>query len=151
MDYRIVEKEAFTVAGYRVKAIVDSEGNSDEIELFIENLTAEQYGQLAEIDNGLFDVSPLFLSAAYIETDEGDVQDFYVGVPTNAKNREEFDQVEIRAFEWAVFTVQGDWGKVNETWTRIYTEWIPSTNYEPVNTEFMLSHDDHIEIWIAVK
>lgn len=151
LDYRIVEKEAFTVAGYRVKAVVDSEGNSEEIESFIENLTEEQYGQLAVIDNGLFEVSPMFLSAEYIETDEGDLQDFYVGVPTNEENREEFDQIDIPASEWAVFTVKGDWSKGNDIWTRIYTEWIPSTNYDPVNRDFMLATDDHTEIWIAVK
>ncbi|WP_020620537.1 GyrI-like domain-containing protein [Paenibacillus daejeonensis] len=42
--------------------------------------------------------------------------------------------------------------RVEETWQRIYSEWLPSSNYELVEgAELLASRDHKSEIWISVQ
>ena len=44
---------------------------------------------------------------------------------------DEFDVVEVPALTWAIFSLQGAFPKsLQDTWAKIASEWLPSTNYE---------------------
>lgn len=48
--------------------------------------------------------------------------------------------------------MDGDWQQVEETWKRIYSEWLPSSSYELAEgPEMLVSKDQKSEIWIAVR
>lgn len=151
LNYRLVEKEAFMIAGYRTKAVVDLDGESEEIHTFLESMTEEQYRQLYEISNHAFEMEPLFLASDYVEVDNTNMQDFYASVPVDHAP-DNFESLNIPQHIWAVFSISGDWTNINDTWTRIYTEWFPSSQYEPAySPEFMISNDETTEIWVAIK
>lgn len=151
MNYRLVEKETFTAAGYKTEAVVNSEGESEDILSFLGSLTDEHFTKLKNISNGYFDGNPLYISSDHENEENQTSQNFYVGVPVDTVP-EELDSITISNQTWAVFTIEGEWEAVNDAWTRIYTEWFPSSKYEPaVSPEFMTSKDDQSEVWVAVK
>lgn len=151
MNYKLVEKEAFTVAGYKTEVVVNNDGESEDITSFLGSLTEKHYARLNEISNGHFNREPLYLSSDYEEKDNKSVQDFYVAVSVD-QVPEELESLTIPQQTWAVFTIQGEWDAVNDAWTRIYTEWFPSSKYEPADSpQFMVSNENESEVWVAVR
>lgn len=151
LNYRLEKKESFTIVGYKTEAIVNLDGESDEIHSFLNNLTEEDYLTLEKLSNGQFDSRPLYLSSDYREEDNQYSQDFYVAVVADEVPDGLYSLI-VPKHTWAVFTVAGDWEKVNDTWGRIYTEWFPSSEFKPpYSPEFMISKNELTEIWIAVK
>lgn len=151
MDYKIIKKEAFIIAGHKTRAIVTSDGESEDITSFLETMTDEHYNRLMTISNGDFNGLPVYVSTDIKETENESNQDFYVGVPVS-EIPEGIDHLKVSDKKWAVFSIYGDWEKINETWTRIYTEWFPSSDYEPEEApQIMSSDDERTEIWVAVR
>lgn len=151
MNYRLVEKEAFTIAGYKTEAVVNNDGESEDILSFLGSLTEDHYAKLNMISNGQFDGQPLYVSSDCEEKENMSVQNFYVAVPVDTIP-EDLERLTIPKQTWAVFMIQGEWDAVNDAWTRIYTEWFPSSKYEPaLSPEFMTSKDNQSEVWVAVK
>ncbi|MCC5895265.1 MAG: AraC family transcriptional regulator [Alkalibacterium sp.] len=151
MNYKLIEKEPFTVAGYGAEVVVNSECESQDINSFLNSLTEEHYAKLNEISNGQFDKKILYVSSDYEEKNNTSVQDFYVGVTVD-QVPEDLKCLTIPKQTWAVFTISGEWEEVNDTWTRIYTEWFPSSTYEPADSpEFMVSSENQSEVWVAVR
>lgn len=152
LKYKLVKKEAFKIVGYRKKAIIDLEGNSEDIVSFLGELKEEDYKKLIPLSDDSFGKGPLFLLADYYEEDGKEVQDFYVAVPTKKSAPVDLESIVIPGHTWAVFTIEGDWDKVDDTWCRIYSEWFPSSGYEPAYAaEFMISQENYSEIWVAIK
>ena len=151
MNYRLVDKDAFTIAGYKTKATVDNNGKSEDITPFLSRLTENQFDRLYKVSNGQFDKSPLYVSSDQQKQNNTSTQDFYVGVPVD-NVPEDLDSLIIPRQTWAVFTIKGEWEAVDEAWTRIYTEWFPSSKYEPAESpEFMISSENQSEVWVAIK
>lgn len=69
------------------------------------------------------------------------------------------DRVEVPALTWAVFTAEGEFPRVmQETWGKIVSEWLPSSDYELVEAPEIsftgdLSNPEQVksEIWMAVR
>jgi len=151
MDYKIIEKEAFIIAGYKTRAIVTSDGESKDITSFLESMTDDHYNRLMTISSGDFNGLPVYVSTDIKETENERNQDFYLGVPVS-EIIEGIDHLKVSNKKWAVFSIYGDWERIDETWTRIYTEWFPSSDYEPEEApQIMASNDEKTEIWVAVR
>lgn len=151
LHYRFVQKPAFLLAGYYAKAIVDLDGRSEEITQLLESLGESHYQRLNTVNNQLFGKGPLYFSSEYTEKEAVYVQDFYVGVPVD-EIPNDLVGVAVEDTLWVVFTVKGEWEEISNTWTRIYTEWFPSSSLEPAfSPEFMINNDQKTEIWIAIK
>lgn len=72
--------------------------------------------------------------------------------PTKKSAPADLESIVIPNHTWAVFTIEGDWDKVDDTWCRVYSEWFPSSGYEPAYAaEFMISRENYSEIWVAIK
>lgn len=160
MNYRIEEKEGFSIVGLKKRVPIVFEGVNPEI--------ASMWVDVKEIIDelkGLSNVEPLGIIQASVNFDEGRMAekgqlDHYIGVATNKECPQNMNQLEVSASTWAVFESVGPFPKtLQETWGRIYSEWFPSSNYELAEgpeilwneSKDMNSANFRSEIWIPVS
>ena len=161
MNYRIVEKEAFKLVGFKKRVPVIFKGVNPEIAKMTELLTPEVIKQLKVISN----VEPTGIISASTNFSEGRMEergelDHYIGVATSSDETAEFDVLKIDASTWAVFESIGPFPEtLQNVWGRIYSEWFPSSGYEAVEGPEILWSESpdtgnpkyRSEIWIPVK
>ncbi|RKQ33989.1 AraC family transcriptional regulator [Oceanobacillus halophilus] len=161
MNYRIVEKEAFSIVGVMKRVPIVFEGENPEITKMWKMLDMEKIDRLKELSN----IEPSGLIQASTNFSEGRMEekgglDQYIGVATTNACPEEFSQLKVPALTWAVFESVGPFPKtLQETWGRIYSEWFPSSNYQLAEgPEILWNESKDIEsptfkseIWIPVQ
>ena len=161
MNYRIVEKEAFKLVGFKKRVPVIFKGVNPEIAKMTELLTPEVIKQLKVISN----VEPTGIISASTNFSEGRMEergelDHYIGVATSSDETAELDVLKIEASTWAVFESIGPFPEtLQNVWGRIYSEWFPSSGYEAVEGPEILWNESpdtgnpkyRSEIWIPVK
>lgn len=85
--------------------------------------------------------------------------DHYIGVATTKECPEDLVQLEVPALTWAVFEVVGPFpNTLQDVWGRVYSEWLPSSNYELAEGPELLWNENkditspnfRSEIWIPV-
>ena len=67
--------------------------------------------------------------------------------------------MEVPALTWAIFSTQGEFPKVmQETWGKIFSEWLPASDYELAEApeisftgDLSNMNDVYSEIWVAVR
>lgn len=132
MNYRIVEKEAFKLVGFKKRVPVIFKGVNPEIAKMTELLTPEVIKQLKAISN----VEPTGIISAFTNFSEGRMEergelDHYIGVATSSDETAELDVLKIEASTWAVFESIGPFPEtLQNVWGRIYSEWFPSSGYD---------------------
>ncbi|PAE98442.1 AraC family transcriptional regulator [Shouchella clausii] len=144
MNYRFVEKEAFTVVGK--KETVASSGTEFNPKLWEHLEEIEE--KIKPFDNTSFS-GILHVS---LTNENGDV-DYYVATATTKPFPKELEQLEISPQTWAVFQVAGEMPTaLLKTWERVYTEWFPTSGYELTKApEFVKGNDTKTEIWVPVR
>lgn len=161
MDYRIEDKDAFKIVGVSKRVPLQFEGENQEIIKLAQSITEEQRVKMRSYAN----VEPFQVVNASYNFDEGRMEekgslDHMIGVMTTIESDfKGFDVVEVPALTWAKFSCRGEFPKVmQETWGKIFSEWLPSSNYELVEAPEIsftkdLSDLDNVysEIWVAVK
>lgn len=161
MNYRIVEKEAFNLVGFKKRVPIIFEGVNPEIAKMTELLTPEIIKQLKVLSN----VEPRGIISASTNFSEGRMEeegelDHYIGVATSNGVETEFDILKVEANIWAVFESIGPFPKtLQNIWGRIYSEWFPSSGYEIVPGPEILWNESpdtrnpkyKSEIWIPVR
>ncbi|MDL2318738.1 AraC family transcriptional regulator [Eubacteriales bacterium OttesenSCG-928-A19] len=160
MNVRIVHKEPFRIVGFKKRITLQFEGVNPQMQSLNENLTPEHIATL----KALCDTEPkgiLSISANFAErTEEGTELDQYVGVATTKAAPAEYDALDVEASDWAVFSVSGSFPQaVQDTWARIYAEWLPSSEHQLTGGPELLWYDSpdlsrndcKNEIWIPVK
>lgn len=160
MNYRLVEKEAFRIAGIRKRVTLRYNGVNPEIQAMWESLTPETIRQLKEISN----VEPAGLVSASFNFSEGRLDggtlDHCIGAVTEKPCPANLEAVEVPALTWAVFESVGPFpDTLQSIWGRIYAEWFPSSDYEQAEGPEMLWNENkdltsptfRSEIWIPVK
>ncbi len=159
MNYRIVEKEAFTIIGLKKRVKLIYEGVNPEIASMWESLSAEKIAEWKSLSN----VEPVGMVSASTNfserTQEQSELDHYIGVLTTNPVSAQTDSLELSAGTWAVFTAEGPFPEtLQTTWAQIYSEWFPTSNYEQTNGPEILWNADKdttsptfkSEIWIPV-
>jgi AraC family transcriptional regulator len=160
MDYRIVEKGAFYIVGLKRQIPLQHEGVNPAIEAMWDSLTDHEYEAL----ESLSDVQPMGMLNASINFTEGRAEgsllDNYVGVATTQSHSDKWQVLSVTASTWAVFTSRGEFpGALQNTWRRIYSEWLLPSEYEINRGPEILwmdgddaseADDNHCEIWIPV-
>lgn len=151
MKYRIVEKEPFKIVGVKYEVEMVDEELSPSYGHMMENISEEAMTNLASISvkKGY---GMVHATANYSEDDTGHATfNQYIGAFSDDR-AEEYSALEIGTYKWVVFEAEGDWEHIEETWMRIYTEWLPSTSYElDSGPEILADKEDKSEIWITVK
>ena len=160
MEYRIAEKDAFKLVGIKKRVSIVFEGQNPEIMKMVQSITAEQREQLQKWRNT--DVQTVV--NASLQFDEGRLEeqgqlDHLIGsVTTLEGDFGDFDVVDVPAGSWAVFSLEGAFPqKLQDTWGEIFSDWLPSSNYELIegpeisfNGDMSDLHNVYSEIWIPV-
>lgn len=134
MEYRIQEKNEFSVVGLFRRVKLQFHGVNPEIAAMWESLEPETIDRLTALNNveptGMISASVNFSSTRMEE--EGDL-DHYIGVATTSAAPEGFHRLDVAAGSWAVFPSEGPFpDTLQQTWGRIFSEWLPSSGYELV-------------------
>lgn len=161
MNYRIVEKDAFRLVGFKKRVPVIFNGVNPEIAKMTELLTPGIIKQLKAISNveptGIISASTNFSEDRMNEKGE---LDHYIGVATTCCETVEFDTLMIDSGTWAVFESVGPFPEtLQDAWGRVYSEWFPTSSYEAVEGPEILWNESpdttnpkyRSEIWIPVK
>jgi len=160
MNYRIEEKEAFSIVGIKKRVPIIFNGVNPEIAAMWQSLNPEMIRELKELSN----VEPLGLLSASVNFSEGRMEemgelDHYIGVATTGECSDNFSKLEVSALTWAVFEAVGPFpNTLQHVWGRIYSEWFPSSNYQLAEgPEILWNENKDItspnfksEIWIPV-
>lgn len=162
MDFRIVEKPAFNFVGVSKRVPMQFEGVNQEIVKLAQSITEEQRREMRalqniepyEIVNVSYDADAKFLK------EEGELTHL-IGVLTTAEEvSDRLDKVPVAAGTWAVFPNEGPFpATLQNTMARIYSEWLPASDYELVDapsfsfTKLNEEKPDYAysEIWIPVR
>ena len=161
MDYRIVEKEAFFIAGIKKRIPLIYEGINPHMDSMWASLTAEDFLELKSLSDiepgGILCVSVNFSEGRFLS--EGDELDQYIGVATAKPPQNRWEILPVSAGLWAVFTAVGEFPKtLQNVWGRIFSEWFPSSGFEPTGGPEILWNESpdtakpnyRSEIWIPV-
>ncbi|MEA5011700.1 MAG: helix-turn-helix domain-containing protein, partial [Angelakisella sp.] len=117
MEYRIVEKEAFHIVGFKKRITVQFKGINQQMDTLVQKLTPEIVLELKSLCNiepkGILNVSANFSE----RTTEGSEVDQYIGVATTKEVPAGYDLLQVEASLWAVFSVSGVFPiALQETW-----------------------------------
>ncbi|MGN7939534.1 AraC family transcriptional regulator [Virgibacillus sp. 6R] len=158
MDYKIVEKEAFTVVGKSIRTTTIGGENNRKIAAFWEESNQNGFtGELAK------NCGPLGLIGICMEFDKQ--QENLTYLICTEKNIDQipvdWEERQVPSATWAVFPVLGAMpDAMPRVWERIFSEWFPATGYEHAGGPEMevylsdadpSSEDYYSEIWIPIK
>ncbi len=160
MNYRIEEKEAFSIVGIKKRVPIIFNGVNPEISAMWKSLDGEIISKLKELSN----VEPIGLLSASTNFSEDRMEekgelDHYIGVATKNECPSDLAELRVVASTWAVFEAVGPFPEtLQNVWGRIYSEWFPSSNYEIAEGPEILWNENKdvtspqfkSEIWIPV-
>lgn len=160
MNYRIVEKAPFKIAGIMKRVNIVFEGQNPEIAGMYQSLNEELINRMKSLSN----VEPFGIISASTNFSEGRMEekgklDHYIGVATDKNETDGLAVLEVASHTWAVFEAVGPFPEtLQNVWGRIYSEWFPSSNYEIAEGPEILWNeskdtskaDYRSEIWIPV-
>lgn len=161
MDYKIVEKPAFNIAGVSKRVPLQFQGVNTEIVKLAQSITDEQQKEMHRIQN----VEPYHVVNVSYESDTNFLEEsgeltHMIGVLTTHEDIGcQLACLHIKPYTWAVFPNQGIFPfTLQDTMARIYSEWFPSSDYELAESfsfSFTLMDESkenyaYSEIWIPV-
>lgn len=155
MDYRIVERKAFYVAGEARRFSTKDGENFKNIPKFWGEFKESGACERLQSNFG----SKEMLGICMEMEQENEQITYMIGIEGKADFGSEFVTKEIPASTWAVFKSVGPVpAAIQKVWERIFQEWFPSTGFEHAGTaEFELYPDgnanaeDYVcEVWIPV-
>jgi AraC family transcriptional regulator len=130
MEYRIIEKDAFAIAGLMKQVPLIYEGVNPAIDAMWQLFAPGDFDELKQLSN----VAPrgIILASNNVESErEGSLLDQWIGVATDRDDTGRWDVLRVPAGTWAVFTAVGPFPQaLQNTWARIAAEWMPTSGYE---------------------
>jgi AraC family transcriptional regulator len=158
MDYRIIDKDEFTVVGKSIKtSTVNGENNRNIAAFWNESNRNGFTKELAK------NCGELGLLGICIDFDNQQEKLTYLfGAEKNIDQiPSDWQERQIPSATWAVFPVNGAMpDAIQKVWERIFSEWFPSTGYQHAGGPEMevyptdadpSSEDYYSEIWITIK
>lgn len=161
MEFRIEDKPAFNLVGVSKRVPMQFEGVNNEIVKLAQSITEEQRKEMHSLQN----IEPYEIINASYEADasflkeEGDLTHLIGVLTTENEVSNLLEKVPVKALTWAIFPNEGPFpSTLQETMAKIYSEWLPSSNYELINapTFSFTKMNEHkkdyaySEVWIPV-
>lgn len=160
MDVKLIEKPAFQIVGVSQKVPLQYQGENQAIMELAQRITPQQRAEMHTFD----DIYPYQVVNASFDfqegrTTEGGEMTHMIGFATSQENTyEDLEQLSVPAHTWAVFPNEGPFPQtLQETWARIFSEWLPSSGYQVVAapeisfTQYQgPAEAKYSEIWLAV-
>lgn len=162
MEFRIEEKPAFNLVGVSRRVPMQFKGINNEIVKLAESITEEQKAEMHSLQN----IEPYEIVNASYEADANFLKEegyltHMIGILTTKDQVSDLlEKVPVEACTWAVFPNEGPFpSTLQETMARVYSEWLPSSNYELINAPtFSFTKMDpdkkdyaYSEVWIPVR
>ncbi|WP_086562779.1 AraC family transcriptional regulator [Streptomyces africanus] len=163
MHYRVVDRPAFTVAGFKARVPLVHSGPNQAIIDFVRGLDKQALEQLGKLS----DQEPHGIVAVCDDLDpsraEGTELDYYQAALTTASAPADapagITTLPVPPGAWAVFTTSGPAPRaIQELWRDVFTEWFPSNPYRsrpgPEILRTGLSADGtqaDAELWLPVE
>ncbi|WP_344475930.1 AraC family transcriptional regulator [Nonomuraea monospora] len=159
MRYRIVEKQAFTLAGRKARVQLVHEGMNPAIVAFVRGVGQEALDRIERLSDqeprGIVNVSDNLPGTR----EEGVELDYWVGAVTGGQAPGDLDTLAVPAGAWAVFESSGPFPQaLQHLWRDVYTQWFPANPYRsrpgPEMSVTRLSEDGSqadAELWIPVE
>lgn len=131
MNYKLEEKEAFRIVGYKLSTTMEQEACYREIPAFWNEIAAS--GKIAGlapmIEHAPFGM--LGVSACSDPLTDTSAFDYYIAVSSGKPAETGMEEFLVPAATWAVFECIGPMPhSIQEMQKRIVTEWLPSSGYE---------------------
>lgn len=162
MEFRIEDKPAFNLVGVSKRVPMQFEGVNNEIVKLAQSITEEQRKEMHalqniephEVVNASYDADANFLK------EEGDLTHLIGILSTENQVSNLLEKVPVEANTWAIFPNEGPFpSTLQETMAKIYSEWLPASNYEVINapTFSFTKMDQHkkdyaySEVWTPVR
>lgn len=152
MDYRIVKKEAFKIIGVSMPLEKELEKNFEIVPKMWEKASTD--GTIPTLTTMMnSEVKGVLGVSACNDLEEWK---YYIAVASTLDTPEQFEEYEIPAATWAIFTGEGTGTSIQELEVRIVKEWLPTSGYEYGNApdiEVYLNPDPEnavFEVWIPV-
>ncbi|MGN7175790.1 AraC family transcriptional regulator [Paenibacillus sp. FSL R5-0490] len=159
MQYAIVEKEAFQVAGIKKEfSLVNEENLAGIPKLWDEVNSNGTSDKLFKLNNG--DIKGILGVCVDNRSQKPESMDYWIAASFEGEKPDSFDTLQVPASKWAVFEVHGAMPHaMQNTWKKIFSEWFPSSGYEHVAAPELEVYtagdasdpDYYSEIWIPVK
>lgn len=160
MNVKMIEKPAFQIVGVSQKVSLQYQGENQTIMELAQRITPQQRAEMHTFD----DVYPHQVLNASFDFQEGRTiaggeMTHMIGFATSQENTyEDLEQLSVPAHTWAVFPNEGPFPQtLQETWARIFSEWLPSSGYQVVAapeisfTQYQgPAEAKYSEIWLAV-
>ena len=152
MNYRIEEKKAFRIVGFRELITNDAEEMFKCIPIFWQK-TAPQIPQILSLMNG----EPKgLLGVSTCNEVEGKQNFYYIAVSSDMPVPDGMYEESVTENTWAVFPGSGTSDDIQALQVRIVSEWLPTSGYEWANApdvEVYLNDDVRnmqFEVWLPV-
>ncbi len=150
MDYRILNREAFQLAA-KVRTFHTADSMQKIPQFWAEYMSDGSHQKVCG-------------AIGFCEAENPEAHEFRYGIGFEYSEGltlpEGFELVTVPAGTWAVFKCVGPMPEsIQETWKRVYSEWLPQAEYElvpgidmEVYTEGDIHSPDYVsEVWIPVK
>lgn len=158
MDYRMIEKDTFTVVGKSIRTTTIGGENHREIAAFWKE--SNQNGFTQKLAKNCGELRIIGVCTDFDSEQEN--LTYLIGAEKNiVQLPDDWEERDIPSATWAVFPVTGAMpDAMPKAWERIFSEWFPSTGYEHAGgpeMEVYLSDEDpssenyYSEIWIPIK
>lgn len=162
MECKIIDKPAFYLAGVSRRVPMQFEGVNNAIVELAMSITQEQRDEM----HALQDMEPREIVNASWDADAGFLKEtgeltHLIGVLTTKGDASGFlEKIRVAACTWAVFPSEGPFpSTLQSTMARIYSEWLPASDYEVLNApSFSFTRMDgerkeyaYSEVWAPVK
>ncbi|WP_042477626.1 AraC family transcriptional regulator [Bacillus ndiopicus] len=161
MEFKIEKKEKFNLVGVTKRVPIQFEGENNAIMDLAKTITEQQRKEMHELGN----LYPHQVLNASYNFDEGHLEEkgnltHMIGFATTKENPyNDLELIKLEENTWAIFPNRGPFPTtLQQTYAKIYSEWLPSSNYELLNepTISFTRYDDpannvYSEVWIAVK
>ncbi len=162
MEFRIEEKPAFNLVGASKRVPMQFEGVNNEIVKLAQSITDEQKEEMHSLQN----MEPYEIVNASYEADANFLKEegyltHLIGILTTEDQVSSLlEKVPVKACSWAIFPNEGPFpSTLQETMAKIYSEWLPSSNYEVISApSFSFTKMDkhkkdyaYSEVWIPVR
>jgi AraC family transcriptional regulator len=161
MEFKIEKKDRFNIVGVSKRVPIQFEGENTSIIELAKSITEQQRNEMHQ----LADLYPNQVLNVSYDFDDGYLEEkgcltHMIGFATTKDNPfDDLEQITVEESLWAIFPNQGPFpATLQETTAKIYSEWLPSSEYELVElpgisfTKYTGSTDNvYSEIWVAVK
>ncbi|WP_461612976.1 AraC family transcriptional regulator [Clostridium sp. Marseille-QA1073] len=161
MEFKIEKKEKFNIVGLSKRVPIQFEGENNAILELAQSINEQQRNEMHQ----LADLYPNQVLNVSYDFDDGFLEEkgyltHMIGFATTKENTfDDLEQISIEESLWAIFPNQGPFpATLQETTAKIYSEWLPSSDYEVVDIPGIsftkhngTTENVYSEIWIPVK